>query len=137
MKTSFNCTFESSVVGMLLHTGLNILVVMHYMSMHTLLSDSSKILIRPHTNECSGSDLDGDVYFVCWDSDLIPPQKFPPMDYAAPQTTILDHDVTIEVTIQSCVLTFIKGVSLITSLQQAIIFNPLFQMLFPSFLIFA
>lgn len=51
---------------------------------------------RPHTNECSGSDLDGDVYFVCWDTDLIPPQKFPPMDYAAPQTTILDHDVTIE-----------------------------------------
>jgi hypothetical protein len=33
MKTSFNCTFESSVVGMLLHTGLNILVVMHYMSL--------------------------------------------------------------------------------------------------------
>ncbi|KAF9673790.1 hypothetical protein SADUNF_Sadunf10G0060500 [Salix dunnii] len=51
---------------------------------------------RPHTNECSGSDLDGDVYFVCWDTDLIPPQKFPPMDYTAAQATILDHDVTIE-----------------------------------------
>ncbi|XP_034921150.2 probable RNA-dependent RNA polymerase 1 [Populus alba] len=51
---------------------------------------------RPHSNECSGSDLDGDVYFVCWDPDLIPPQTFPPMDYTAAPPTILDHDVTIE-----------------------------------------
>ncbi|KAJ6321896.1 hypothetical protein OIU77_011893 [Salix suchowensis] len=51
---------------------------------------------RPHTNECSGSDLDGDVYFVCWDRDLIPRRTFPPMDYTAAPTTILDHDVTIE-----------------------------------------
>uniref|UniRef100_A0A6N2KT36 RNA-dependent RNA polymerase n=1 Tax=Salix viminalis TaxID=40686 RepID=A0A6N2KT36_SALVM len=51
---------------------------------------------RPHTNECSGSDLDGDVYFVCWDRDLIPPRTLPPMDYTAAQATILDHDVTIE-----------------------------------------
>ncbi|KAG5236651.1 RNA-dependent RNA polymerase [Salix suchowensis] len=51
---------------------------------------------RPHPNECSGSDLDGDVYFVSWDADLIPPQKFPPMDYTGAQATILDHDVTIE-----------------------------------------
>ncbi|KAJ9135706.1 hypothetical protein P3X46_032858 [Hevea brasiliensis] len=51
---------------------------------------------RPHTNECSGSDLDGDVYFVCWDPDLIPPRWYPPTDYTAAKSMILDHDVTIE-----------------------------------------
>lgn len=52
---------------------------------------------RPHPNECSGSDLDGDLYFVCWDRDLIPPRQVPPMDYNPAPTTQLDHDVTIEV----------------------------------------
>ncbi|KAL1106721.1 hypothetical protein V6Z11_D04G224400 [Gossypium hirsutum] len=51
---------------------------------------------RPHPNECSGSDLDGDLYFVSWDEDLIPPCRYPPMDYGAAQSTLLDHDVTIE-----------------------------------------
>ncbi|KAL4351449.1 hypothetical protein GQ457_06G000350 [Hibiscus cannabinus] len=51
---------------------------------------------RPHPNECSGSDLDGDLYFVSWDEDLIPPCKFPPMDYGAAPPTTLDHDVTME-----------------------------------------
>lgn len=45
---------------------------------------------RPHTDEASGSDLDGDLYFVTWDENLIPPSKksWPPMDYtpAKPQT---------------------------------------------------
>ncbi|CAN6455107.1 unnamed protein product [Victoria cruziana] len=38
---------------------------------------------RPHTNEASGSDLDGDIYFVTWESGLIPPGKksAQPMDY--------------------------------------------------------
>lgn len=51
---------------------------------------------RPHPNECSGSDLDGDIYFVCWDPDLIPPKQIEPMDYTPAPSMQLDHDVTIE-----------------------------------------
>ncbi|KAM3753297.1 hypothetical protein ACB098_03G083700 [Castanea mollissima] len=51
---------------------------------------------RPHPNECSGSDLDGDIYFVCWDPELLPPQQIQPMDYSPAQSLQLDHDVTIE-----------------------------------------
>lgn len=51
---------------------------------------------RPHPDECSGSDLDGDIYFISWDKSLIPPQQDPPMDYDPPPTTTLDHNVTIE-----------------------------------------
>ncbi|XP_073020164.1 probable RNA-dependent RNA polymerase 1 isoform X1 [Primulina eburnea] len=51
---------------------------------------------RPHPNECSGSDLDGDIYFVCWDPDLIPTKQISPMDYDPAPSTQLDHDVTIE-----------------------------------------
>ncbi|XP_078446619.1 RNA-dependent RNA polymerase 6 [Wolffia australiana] len=38
---------------------------------------------RPHCNEASGSDLDGDLYFVTWEEQLLPPgrRSFPPMDY--------------------------------------------------------
>jgi hypothetical protein len=52
---------------------------------------------RPHPNECSGSDLDGDIYFVCWDSELIPPRTIEPMEYDSAQPIVLDHDVEIEV----------------------------------------
>lgn len=52
--------------------------------------------MRPHPNECSGSDLDGDIYFVCWDSDLIPPRQIPAMNYTPAPTMELDHNVTIE-----------------------------------------
>ncbi|CAL5400050.1 unnamed protein product [Camellia sinensis] len=44
----------------------------------------------------SWSDLDGDIYFVSWDSDLIPPRQIKPMDYTPAQSMLLDHDVTIE-----------------------------------------
>ncbi|XP_057962937.1 RNA-dependent RNA polymerase 1-like [Malania oleifera] len=52
--------------------------------------------VRPHPNECSGSDLDGDIYFVCWDHELIPPRQIQPMDYTPAPPIHLDHDVTIE-----------------------------------------
>ncbi|XP_074556672.1 LOW QUALITY PROTEIN: putative RNA-dependent RNA polymerase 1 [Curcuma longa] len=51
---------------------------------------------RPHPNECSGSDLDGDVYFVSWDPELIPARMAKPMEYAPAPKMELDHDVTIE-----------------------------------------
>jgi len=55
------------------------------------------LLHRPHPNECSGSDLDGDLYFVSWDPELIPPNTYEPMDYTAEEPQALDHEVTIQV----------------------------------------
>ncbi|GMN68752.1 hypothetical protein TIFTF001_037802 [Ficus carica] len=51
---------------------------------------------RPHTDECSGSDLDGDTYFVCWDRELVPPRRPKATDYTSAPTIELDHDVTME-----------------------------------------
>ncbi|PIN04805.1 RNA-directed RNA polymerase QDE-1 [Handroanthus impetiginosus] len=51
---------------------------------------------RPHPNECSGGDLDGDLYFISWDENLIPPQTVIPMDYTGRRPRIMDHDVTLE-----------------------------------------
>ncbi|KAK6912561.1 RNA-dependent RNA polymerase, eukaryotic-type [Dillenia turbinata] len=50
---------------------------------------------RPHTNEASGSDLDGDLYFVTWDETLIPPSKrsWTPMEYAPAEAKKLPRDV--------------------------------------------
>ncbi|TVU15512.1 hypothetical protein EJB05_39036, partial [Eragrostis curvula] len=52
---------------------------------------------RSHPNECSGSDLDGDIYFVSWDQSLIPTRMVAPMDYSPAPTETLDHEVMIEV----------------------------------------
>lgn len=56
---------------------------------------------RPHTNEASGSDLDGDLYFVTWDENLIPPSKksWNPMQYNPAQAKILPRNVTQKVLI--------------------------------------
>lgn len=51
---------------------------------------------RPHPNECSGGDLDGDEFFISWDKDLIPCQTEAPMDYTGRRPRITDHDVTLE-----------------------------------------
>ncbi|WCJ30286.1 RNA-dependent RNA polymerase 6 [Euphorbia peplus] len=51
---------------------------------------------RPHTNEASGSDLDGDLYFVTWDQNLIPPGKrsWPPMLYDGAEAKQLSRPVS-------------------------------------------
>jgi RNA-dependent RNA polymerase len=50
---------------------------------------------RPHPNEASGSDLDGDLYFVTWDENLIPPAKrsWVAMDYTAAEAKKLPRNV--------------------------------------------
>lgn len=60
---------------------------------------------RPHTNEASGSDLDGDLYFVTWDENLIPPSKrsWTPMEYVSQESKLQARQVTTRV----CVLSFI------------------------------
>ena len=36
---------------------------------------------RPHPNEMSGSNLDGDEYFVCWEKSLMPKSTYDPAEY--------------------------------------------------------
>lgn len=66
------------------------------------------IFCRPHPNECSGGDLDGDLFFISWDKSLIPPTTVPPMDYSARRPRNMDHDVTLEVIQVNCCLMVLK-----------------------------
>ncbi|KAJ0986641.1 hypothetical protein J5N97_004997 [Dioscorea zingiberensis] len=53
---------------------------------------------RPHPNECSGGDLDGDLYFVCWDENLIPLEKLMSQwTTLGRKPRLLDHEVSEEV----------------------------------------
>jgi RNA-dependent RNA polymerase len=39
---------------------------------------------RPHPNEMSGGDLDGDIYSIVFDPELIPTDTYTPMDFSTP-----------------------------------------------------
>ena len=63
---------------------------------------------RPHPNEMSGSDLDGDMYFVLWDqSFIIPKENVDPMDFPSAvkelKSTITENDLA------EFVVTYIKN----------------------------
>ncbi|KJX96085.1 hypothetical protein TI39_contig838g00002 [Zymoseptoria brevis] len=54
---------------------------------------------RDLANMCSGGDLDGDDYLICWDQDLFPPVSewnYPPMDYTAPPPVLSTGPVTVD-----------------------------------------
>ncbi|KAL9641668.1 hypothetical protein ABK040_016899 [Willaertia magna] len=55
---------------------------------------------RPITNQITGSDLDGDCYFVCWDPELIPPiENETPMDFTGNEDFVekkVDDKVTVD-----------------------------------------
>lgn len=50
---------------------------------------------RPHPNEITGSDLDGDLFFVTWDPDLTQFEPRPPMNFP-PAPAGPDQPVTLE-----------------------------------------
>ena len=48
---------------------------------------------RPHPDEMSGSDLDGDMYFVCWDEQLCKFKNHKPMDFPKAKKKCLEREV--------------------------------------------
>ena len=57
---------------------------------------------RPHTDEMSGSDLDGDKYFVTWYDKLLPrrDENVDPMDFTSPEKIVLTRPVEVSDMIQ-------------------------------------
>ena len=51
---------------------------------------------RPITDMCSGSDLDGDLYFVSWDQSLVPPTTNEPMNYKGLSASVKDVPINGE-----------------------------------------
>ena len=53
---------------------------------------------RPHPDETSGGDLDGDKFLICWDPQLLPPSSAPPADYraAAPPAVVAGQQDGLE-----------------------------------------
>ncbi|KPM40471.1 RNA-dependent RNA polymerase 1 [Neonectria ditissima] len=52
---------------------------------------------RPVPSMLSGGDLDGDDFFIIWDSSLMPKTwNYPPMDYTGPKPQQLDRDVNVD-----------------------------------------
>ena len=50
---------------------------------------------RPHPDEMAGSDLDGDQYFVCWDTRLLfERNNFPAMHSPSAPKKVQDRPVT-------------------------------------------
>lgn len=68
----------------------------------------TNLACRPHPNECSGGDLDGDLFFLSWDKDLIPCQTEAPMDYTGRRPRIMDHKVTLEVILNKVTIFFLR-----------------------------
>lgn len=56
---------------------------------------------RPHSDEMSGSDLDGDKYFVTWYEKLLPRKdNVAPMDFISPEKMELQRPIEVSDMIQ-------------------------------------